>query len=279
MSNPPLTGLSQVDLQDAIEYAGLKTSLDYPPPYPLKLESAPAAYAGNGLGLCDDYLNLYACWDEVDEMRTKYVFAVTFTNAELAWQIVPIRNAFSVWWLAPHPLNTFDVSFYLGLDAAVGVRAAAAEEAEEVDMTSYYWRGVEEYIYSAATHHAKYPITQILLLGEHALHPRFLATLKDALGRTVWPPPPPPPSPTPTPPFPPAPKQQPQSQQKVVVAGNAYTHAEEKAKRMERMVDTAASRAKTVTDPLFAASLGAAVYARRRQEDPYGCEEPVGCRR
>lgn len=76
VSAPPFLGVAPLDINDAIEYAGFHSWMVYGAPYPAKLESAPAAYAANGQGLCKDYRNLYFCWDEMREMRTEYGYAI-----------------------------------------------------------------------------------------------------------------------------------------------------------------------------------------------------------
>lgn len=77
VSVPPIAALADYDIDDAMEYAGLRSWKTEAFPYPYKLESAPMAYAGSGQGLCEDYLDLYTCWDEIWEMPVHYVFAVT----------------------------------------------------------------------------------------------------------------------------------------------------------------------------------------------------------
>jgi len=79
VTTPQFPGLIREDLQDAIEYAGLRSWLDYPLPYPIMLHTPNAAYAANGHGLCKERTNLYACLEEAEDgdIPLEQVYAVT----------------------------------------------------------------------------------------------------------------------------------------------------------------------------------------------------------
>lgn len=197
----------------------------------------------------------------------------SFTSTALSYQLVPLRDAFAFTYCAPDPLNIYNASFDLGLseprpllnhEPSIDPRPESAESAA-------YWSAVSEYLYNGALL-AQWPITTILLLGEHASLPKFHNALKDALARATIA--------RDTPPI-----QQPLQRQilasKIFYKSPYSNSAETEQKSVaqaQAMVDMAVAAAATgVADPLFAASKGAAVYARRRQECPYLCEEPEEC--
>jgi hypothetical protein len=79
VTTPQFPGLTREDLEDAIEYAGLKSWLEYPLPYPWMLYAQNAAFAANGRGLCVELDNIYACLEEAEDgdIPLEQVFAVT----------------------------------------------------------------------------------------------------------------------------------------------------------------------------------------------------------
>jgi len=79
VTTPQFPGLTREDLQDAIEYAGLRSWLEYPLPYPTMLYAPNAAYAANGHGLCKERTSLYACLEEAEDedIPLEQVYAVT----------------------------------------------------------------------------------------------------------------------------------------------------------------------------------------------------------
>lgn len=77
VTSPGFEALTTEDLNDALEYAGLRSWLIYPLPYPTRISEANAAFAANGNGLCKRYTNLYECQDEYEDMPLHQVYAVT----------------------------------------------------------------------------------------------------------------------------------------------------------------------------------------------------------
>ena len=80
MDTPDLPALIREDLHDAIEYAGLRSWLIYPIPYPSMLYTANAAFAGSGRGLCHQWWDIDACQDEVmdSDIPLERLSAVTY---------------------------------------------------------------------------------------------------------------------------------------------------------------------------------------------------------
>lgn len=78
MTAPPFPALTQQDINDAMEYAGLQSWLTLPFPYPRRLSSSRAAFGAHGHGLCHDYKDLYNSKDEEDEMPLETVYFVSY---------------------------------------------------------------------------------------------------------------------------------------------------------------------------------------------------------
>lgn len=75
---PLLPAVTQEDINDAIEYAGLQSWLTLPFPYPRRLSEARAAFGANGNGLCQTYKYLYQCEDEYEDMPFETVYFVSY---------------------------------------------------------------------------------------------------------------------------------------------------------------------------------------------------------
>ena len=82
VTTPQFPGLTREDLNDAIEYAGLRSWQEYRLPYPTMLYSSNAAYAASGRGLCEEWDNIYACLEEAEDgdIPLEQVYAVTFVK-------------------------------------------------------------------------------------------------------------------------------------------------------------------------------------------------------
>lgn len=78
VTTPLLPALTSADLNDAIEYAGLRSWLVYSFPYPKILSESRAVFAANGNGLCKTYKYLYKCQDEEQKMPAHSVYTVTY---------------------------------------------------------------------------------------------------------------------------------------------------------------------------------------------------------
>ncbi|KAI1352126.1 hypothetical protein F5Y01DRAFT_304217 [Xylaria sp. FL0043] len=100
ISGPHLAALYLEDIQDAFEYLSL-VYIDLGPSWYFQhIPTTLAAYAGNGLGICQDYKDKVGCSDEERHMRSKYVLAVGYTHTSLTtslatvsdWQYLPERS-------------------------------------------------------------------------------------------------------------------------------------------------------------------------------------------
>ena len=212
VTTPQFPGLTRDDLRDAIEYAGLRSWLEYPLPYPKMLSTLNAAFAGNNLGLCTEWRNIYACWEEAEEgyLPLETVLGVAFTNSTLHASISRIDYAFQ---------NSYDrprAAPNLGLNAI-----------HDYESPEGYWTDMRDWLHGFVreVEADRRPVTALVLMGENAGMEEFGEVLKDALGQ-------------------------------------------ERAQNLHVRI---------VADPMWAASRGAAMYARVRQEVPWNCQEPETC--
>ncbi|KAL9066357.1 MAG: hypothetical protein Q9157_007168 [Trypethelium eluteriae] len=214
VTTPQFPGLTREDVQDAIEYSGLRSWLEYPLPYPTMLYALNAAYAGNGRGLCKQWRDPYACWEEAEEgeIPLETVLGVTYTNETLGAAIARVGYAFETTgdWHAVWP--------------DLGWKEKRKIDEKEEDG---YWRDVgmrvRSFVQELEAKSRK--ISALVLMGENAGMQEFQDALKGALA-------------------------------------------------MSRVEDMQVSAA---VDPTWAASVGAAMYARVRQEVPWNCREPKRC--
>ena len=239
VATPSMTGLDWRDIREAINCAGLKSLHDDT----YLLAQAPetsAAFAANGHGLCQDYVNPYVCEDEEDEMPTEMVLAVrcvqisptailysnkanpliiSFTKRVLHLALVPMRLAMS---------NTEDRHVF---DWSAGLEALPSHPSADA-----YWDHVRDaiksFVQSTIDFCASRPFTTVLLLGESATDPDFLRVLRDTL------------------------------------------------REIQGSENPTALNVDKVADPLYAAARGAAEFAKRIQEaPPHNCIEDKSCAR
>jgi hypothetical protein len=80
VTTPNFVALTQEDINDAIEYAGLRSWLVYRIPYPGRISEASAAFGANGNGLCKNYTDLYECQDEEEDMPWHQVMSISYVR-------------------------------------------------------------------------------------------------------------------------------------------------------------------------------------------------------
>jgi hypothetical protein len=93
ISYPAMYGLSQEDIADAAAYLGLSKfsgNHNYQPC------SIVAAYAGHGLGLCEDYRNLETCRQEGLALPVREVLLVEYTEHALFLHAKVMREAYEL---------------------------------------------------------------------------------------------------------------------------------------------------------------------------------------
>ena len=209
---PQFPGLTREDLADAIEYAGLRSWLEFLLPYPTMLYVLNAAYAGNGHGLCKEWKDVYACWEEAEigELPLETVLGLTFTNTTLQASVSRIAYAFE------KSTDRHAAFPNLGYHSLPNYRRPEEYWAEVVSQLKRFLDGI---------HASGSKVTEVVLIGERAGEEEFATALKNAFGD-----------------------------------GN-----------------TQELQLSRVVDPTWAASRGAAMYARVRQEVPWNCREPEAC--
>ncbi|KAL2670056.1 hypothetical protein Neosp_014937 [[Neocosmospora] mangrovei] len=133
ITTPPIPGLADYDLIDALEYASLRPwvcsdfceELPYADPgfpfgpgvgYPEELTEANAVMAAHGLGLCKNYDNLDLCFDEEQVMPLEKVMVVGLTEVDLRAEVIKTQGSFPMF---PDGVDRF-VDLMAGLNARDG---------------------------------------------------------------------------------------------------------------------------------------------------------------
>ena len=163
-ARPKLPGITVEDLDDAMQYAGLRSLRAYN--YLGDVSETSAAFAGMGYGLCSKPRDLDICEDEEAEMPLQYVLAVSLTHNSLIVTHTVLTDANASWELK----TVFE--YNLGLEALKNYRDV-----------SIYWDKVRSTIRNVALISDE-PLTTLLLLGEDGTNAKFLEVLRDALGDT-----------------------------------------------------------------------------------------------
>ncbi|KPM37523.1 hypothetical protein AK830_g9048 [Neonectria ditissima] len=183
VSHPPISGLTEYDLPDALEHAGLRPwlSSELPQPkvgwpplpeagmYPTHLTEGHAVFAAHKHGLCENYKNLFDCWDEEEKMPLEMALVAGFTKSDLRAEVMRIEAPFD-WFQSV--LDSF-------VDLAAGLDAIGKFGSEEA-----FWEHVRNRL-AEVVKRLPSRLTMVLLTGETATHPRFLGALRDALGNEV----------------------------------------------------------------------------------------------
>lgn len=179
VTHPPIPGLTEYDLSDALEHVGLRPwlashlprpKIGWPPLpeaglYPEQLTEGRAVFAAHKRGLCEKYQNLWDCKEEEDQMKLEAVMVVGFTKGDLRAEVVRLRAPFD--W--NQGIEERLVDFSAGLDAI-----------DNFESHTAYWAHVRNRLQTLLL---KLPIrlTMVLLAGEKATHTGFLISLRDAL--------------------------------------------------------------------------------------------------
>ncbi|KAI1378073.1 hypothetical protein F4677DRAFT_414369 [Hypoxylon crocopeplum] len=224
-----LTKLTDVDVTDALDYANLRPWLGAEPaePHndagmnPSRLSEACTVAASHGLGLCSNFKDLFECWEEEQRMPTHTVLLAGLTRRDLRAEVVQLR--------APFHWYQTTVAQFVDLEAGT-------DAMDRFPSPTYFWRHVRKQVQSWV---GGLPtrLTQVMLVGENATEPGFLAVLKDAL--------------------------------------LDYGHSPGGIEGQILLQDNQGNQ--ETMDPVFASARGSAQYARWRQEAPIGCKERKVC--
>lgn len=165
VSTPNLIALYDEDIQDTFDYLGLKCASAN-----MRVRSlweTITAYAGNGLGLCSNYMNITACREELENMLDEEVVAVMLTQTALTVSQSKVRSAYNLW----EPPYRRIVDFSLGLDSR-----------NENPNEEYYWEAMKDRITEILIKNRYSPRpSQVLLFGEASENENFRAILQTSL--------------------------------------------------------------------------------------------------
>jgi hypothetical protein len=169
VTRPPVKGLTDEDVRDALEYIGLRPWLiseGQAGMYPTDLLEVHAVLAAHGYGLCTNYKDLFECWEEVEAMPEHVVFFASFTRQSLHTSLATVTDAFG--W-SQKPLFANETLMDNGLGSL-----------EYHSKPSVFWAEVRAQLARAVSRSPR-PITKVLMAGENATHPDFVSTLEDVL--------------------------------------------------------------------------------------------------
>lgn len=160
---PNLPGLTNEDVEDAMEYVGLRLLTSYNSGRHI-FESS-AAYGASGHGLCSKPEDIEACEDENIDIQTRYIFTVSFSKALLSLMYSHIQVAYQGY----EYLTAYE--YDLGL-----------ESMDDYPDPATYWAKVTHIIreFVKLIGYADY----LQVLGESATNEDFVDALQDALRGT-----------------------------------------------------------------------------------------------
>ncbi|KAK3065286.1 hypothetical protein LTS18_003160 [Coniosporium uncinatum] len=169
-TTPHLVALYDEDIADAFEHAALSS----PEVWLFKhlVYSTSAAYAGNGLGLCENYAtDPKGCYEEWNSRPSEVVMTVLYTQTALSVTLSSVKSAYYLW----EPTYRYIIDFDLG---------SAATPDAETDREGWeeYWRKVQGKLVSIMEQFPRYAKpARVLLMGESAADDTFRRFLDSAL--------------------------------------------------------------------------------------------------
>lgn len=225
VATPGISALSSL-INAALEDLNLRTWVGDSLWYPRRFAEGDAIYAANGFGLCTNYQDLWQCTDEFDSSPDTQVYTIFFSRHVLYTSIIETISGEALSRFNWDEVQLWD--FELGLDHLLQTN----------DSQDALWSRLRSQLLALPRGYP-YSLSPILLAGEGATHPRFLASVRDSLAELM--------------PILP-----------MDLQTNVPNHAN-------------SAIVSNIVDPTFAASRGAALYARRRQEVQGHCTEPSEC--
>ncbi|KAJ5643370.1 uncharacterized protein N7484_005877 [Penicillium longicatenatum] len=225
VTTPDLSSISSI-VNAALGDLNLRTWVGDSGFYPRSLAEADAVFAANEYGLCINYQDLWECEQEFGKPPFPQVFTIFYSRHLLYTSIMAPMGGQAL------SRYNFDdaqlLDFNLGLDNLLQTNRSQES----------LWPHLRSQLLVLPRNYSR-SITHNFLAGESVTHPRFLATLRDAMAEIMptWP-------------------------------GNLQTNIPDHA---------GPAVVSKIVDPTFAASRGAALYARRRQEVQADCTERSTC--
>jgi hypothetical protein len=166
VTRPSIPALTQEDLDDALEYAGLRGWLgDSRGFQPKHVVESQAAFTGNGHGLCTSYHDVMECWQEGIACPNHLGLFISLTRHALYASLDKMNEAYPRW--------VRDGPRVLDFDAGLDSRSKFPSDGD-------YWAHIRTLIVVLARQGSQ-PVSMLLLGGENATNSMFLETVRDAL--------------------------------------------------------------------------------------------------
>ncbi|KAF2499383.1 hypothetical protein BU16DRAFT_614820 [Lophium mytilinum] len=170
-TRPELRALYHEDMEDALEYVGLEY-VEVCQGCPVQFELW-SAYAGIGLGLCQNFTDVDECHKEMHPMPWLTVLSLFYSRKGLQVHAGRLSNSYDWSKCADLRWDTYTVDFDVGSDSI-----PATEPTAEV-----YWNKIRTQIRFVIQRQLPDPIDKVILQGESALNERFVREVYDLLRR------------------------------------------------------------------------------------------------
>lgn len=174
LSSPDRIRLTAEEITDVFDYLKMRNLMAEPDTLE-DLYATSAAYAGFGIGLCEQYTDAYACEREEYRFPTQRVLHLDFTPESLSGTIKSLTSARD---------GSVETTF---IDIGLGLGRLAAQSTTSMPSPkddTVYWTTIASRI-RALVQSFKPQITQLLLTGSSAADQRFRSVVKDALRDVV----------------------------------------------------------------------------------------------
>ncbi|KAI9857502.1 MAG: hypothetical protein M1813_008252 [Trichoglossum hirsutum] len=167
LSSPDRIRLTDEEVTDVFDYLGIRNLMAEPDTLD-DLYATSSAYAGFGMGLCEQYTNPYACEREESHFPTQRLLHLDFAPDNLSGTIKSLKS------VRDGSVEEAFIDLDLGLD-----RLGEGPDLEPEEERAY-WTTVTNRIRSFVQSFNP-QITQLILTGSSASVPRFKVAVKDAL--------------------------------------------------------------------------------------------------
>lgn len=170
LSSPDRIRLRDEEITDVFDYVQIRNLMAKPDTLD-DLYATSSAYAGFGMGLCEQYTDPYACEREESHFPTQRLLHLDFAPGSLSGTIKSLKSA------RDGSVEEAFIDPVLGLGRLNGLNQKSDLELGEERA---YWTAVTNRI-RTLVQSFKPRITQLILTGSSASDPRFKAAVKDAL--------------------------------------------------------------------------------------------------
>ncbi|KAI9764587.1 MAG: hypothetical protein M1840_008316 [Geoglossum simile] len=170
LSSPDRIKLTNEEITDVFDYLGIRNLMAEPDTLD-DLYATSSAYAGFGMGLCEQYTDPYACEREESRFPTQRLLHLDFAPDSLSGAIKSLKS------VRDGAVEEAFISPELGLGKLDRLNNKLDLEPEEEGA---YWAAVTNRI-RALVQSFNPQITELILTGSSASDPRFKAAVKDAL--------------------------------------------------------------------------------------------------